>query len=205
MGLVARGRVLFRVTPIVLAGACASAHVSNSPNRPETAASGSANVGAAAGTTTNNSTSPGTLGGTDQWQSSLPGCPGGNGIRISVSSGTGGDSSSILKTDTSSRLKMDTTSILNAVVDQRRSIDTTIVFDVAQKNWTRTNLAAAISAGLSDQARGGYMVCAGVSALIPSATLTIRGAKGRVHFAATLQDLLNSIRSGSGGTSPQLR
>jgi hypothetical protein len=90
-------------------------------------------------------------------------------------------------------------------VNERQSIDTTIVFNIAQRNWTRTNLAAAITAGFADQSRGGYAICAGVSALIPSATLTIKGARGRVHFAATLQDLLNSIRSGPGGASPQLR
>jgi hypothetical protein len=144
-------------------------------------------------------------------QSSLPGCPGGNGIRIAVTSGTSADTS-VRTPDSASRAnaadtsarsgRADSTNILNAVVNERQSIDTTIVFNVAQKNWTRTNLAASISAGLADEARGGYAICAGVSALIPSATLTIRGARGRVHFAATLQDLLNSIRSGPGTASP---
>jgi hypothetical protein len=142
-------------------------------------------------------------------QSLLPGCPGGNGIRIAVTSGAGPDTVGVDSgtrsnpADTSARSgRADTTNILNAVPNERQSIDTTIVFNVAQKSWTRTNLAASISAGLADRARGGYAICAGVSALIPSATLTIRGARGRVHFAATLQELLNSIRSGPGITSP---
>jgi hypothetical protein len=125
----------------------------------------------------------------DTGRAATPGCPGGNGIHISATSGTGTDSSSGV----------------NTIIDERRSIDTTIVFNVARKTWTRTNLAAAITAGLADNARGGYAICAGVSAFIPSANLTISGARGRVHFAATLQQLLNSIRLGPGATSPPPR
>jgi hypothetical protein len=124
-----------------------------------------------------------------QMRSTSSGCPGGNGVHISVNSGTPTDSSSGV----------------NIVVDERRSIDTTIVFNVAQKSWTRTNLAAAITAGLADQSRGGYAICAGVTALMPSATLSINGARGRVHFAATLQNLLNAIRLGPGLAGPQPR
>jgi hypothetical protein len=124
-----------------------------------------------------------------QSRSATPGCPGGNGLHISVNSGTSTDSSSGI----------------NTVIDERRSLDTTMVFNVAQKTWTRTNLAAAITAGLADQTRGGYAICAGVTAMMPSATLTIKGARGRVHFAATLQNLLNAIRLGPGGISPQPR
>ena len=130
--------------------------------------------------------SPGT---SNQGRSATMGCPGGNGIHISVKSGTSTDS----------------TSDINTVIDERRSLDTTIVFNVAQKSWTRTNLAAAITAGLADQTRGGYAICAGVTAMMPSATLTINGARGRVHFAATLQNLLNAIRLGPGAVSPQPR
>jgi hypothetical protein len=99
----------------------------------------------------------------------------------------------------------DSASGINTVIDERRSVDTTIVFNVTRKTWTRTNLAAAITAGLADQTRGGYAICAGVTAMMPSATLTINGARGRVHFAATLQNLLNAIRLGPGGVSPQPR
>lgn len=151
-------------------------------------------------------------------QSPSAGCPGGNGIHISVNSGTGtsrvsaqqmgsGDTLSLMKpsagSDSASRANA--MSSMNAILDDRHSIDTTLVFDVAQKTWTRTNLAAAITAGLADDARGGYAICAGVTALIPSANLTINGARGRVHFAATLQSLLNSIQSGPAGTTSQLR
>jgi hypothetical protein len=117
------------------------------------------------------------------------GCPGGNGIRISVNTGSVTDSSSGIDT----------------VINENRSVDTTIVFNISQKSWTRTNLAAAITAGLSDEARGGYAICAGVTALMPTATLTIKGARGRVHFAATLQNLLNAIRSGPGAVAPSPR
>jgi hypothetical protein len=127
------------------------------------------------------------------------GCPGGNGIHISVNSGTGSNASDGTRTGT------DSSSLLNTVVDEARSVDTTIVFNIAQKNWTRTNLAAAITAGLADQSRGGFAVCAGITAFMPSATLSINGARGTLHFAATLQDLLNSIRTVPGATSPQPR
>ena len=118
------------------------------------------------------------------------GCPGGNGIHISVNTGQASESSSGI----------------NTVIDETRSVDTTIVFNISQKSWTRTNLAAAITAGLADQSRGGYAICAGVTAMMPAATLTIKGARGRVHFAATLQNLLNAIRSGTGAvTTPPRR
>jgi hypothetical protein len=136
--------------------------------------------------------------GSSQSVSPLTGCPGGNGIHISLNSGTSADSSG-----QSSRPSAN--SGINTVIDERHSVDTTLVFNVAQKTWTRTNLAAALTAGLADQSRGGYAICAGVTALMPSATLSIKGARGRVHFAATLQDLLNAIRLGPGATSPQPR
>jgi hypothetical protein len=88
------------------------------------------------------------------------------------------------------------------VIDDKQSLDTTIVFNVAQKSWTRTNLAAAISVGLADESRGRYSICAGVTALMPSATLTIRGARGRVHFTASLKSLTDALRLGPGATSP---
>jgi hypothetical protein len=113
-------------------------------------------------------------------------CPGGNGIHISVTSG-------------------DSASGVSRIIDQSRALDTTIVFNIAERSWTRTNLAAAISVGLADEARGGYMICAGVTALMPSATLTVRGARGLVHFQASLGELTNAIRSAPGAVSPQPR
>jgi hypothetical protein len=113
-------------------------------------------------------------------------CPGGNGIRISLTSG-------------------DSAAAVSRIIDQSRPLDTTIVFDIAERSWTRTNLAAAISVGLADEARGGYMICAGVTALMPSATLTVRGARGRVHFQASLAELTSAIRSAPGAVRPQPR
>jgi len=116
-------------------------------------------------------------------------CPGGNGIHISATSGTVNESGSGT----------------NTVIALRESVDTTLVFDISQKTWTRTNLAAAISIGLADESRGRYSVCAGVSALMPSATLTIRGARGRVHFVASLRNLSDALRLGPGAMSPPPR
>ena len=108
------------------------------------------------------------------------GCPGGNGIHISATSGTITDSSSGV----------------NTVIGLNQSVDTTLVFDIARKTWTLANLAAAISLGLADESRGRYAICAGVSALLPSATLTISGARGRVHFVASLKELNDALRVG---------
>jgi hypothetical protein len=112
----------------------------------------------------------------------LAGCPGGNGIHISTTSGTVSDSSSGV----------------NTVIGLNQSVDTTLVFDISRKTWTRTNFAAAISLGLADESRGRYAICAGVTALMPTATLTISGARGRVHFAASLKELNDALRAGPG-------
>jgi hypothetical protein len=109
------------------------------------------------------------------------GCPGGNGIHISATSGTVTDSSSGV----------------NTVIGLGQSVDTTLVFDISRKTWTRTNFAAAISIGIADESRGRYAICAGVTALMPSATLTISGARGRVHFVASLKELTDALRRGS--------
>ena len=110
------------------------------------------------------------------------GCPGGNGIHISATSGTVTDSAAGV----------------NRVIGIGQSVDTTLVFDITSKTWTRTNLAAAISVGLADESRGRYAVCAGVSALLPNVTLTLQGAHGRVHFVASLKDFNDALRLGPG-------
>lgn len=106
------------------------------------------------------------------------GCPGGNGIHISASSGTLTDSSAGV----------------NTVIALNQSVDTTLVFDISRKTWTRRNVEAAISIGLADESKGRYAICAGVTALLPSATLTISGARGRVHFVASLKELNDALR-----------
>lgn len=110
------------------------------------------------------------------------GCPGGNGIHISATGGTVTDSSSGT----------------NQFIGLGQSIDTTWIFNIQQRTWTRTNLAAALSVGLADETRGRYAICAGVTALMPSATLTLQGARGRVHFAASLKQLSDALRLGPG-------
>jgi len=111
----------------------------------------------------------------------MAGCPGGNGIHITTTSGTVTDSSSGV----------------NTVIGLNQSVDTTLVFDISRKTWTRTNFAAALSLGLADESRGRYAICAGVTALMPTATLTISGARGRVHFAASLKELSDALHAGS--------
>jgi hypothetical protein len=106
------------------------------------------------------------------------GCPGGNGIHISTTSGTLTDSASGV----------------NTVISLDQSVDTTFVFDISRKTCTATNFAAAISLGLADESRGRYAICAGVTALMPSATLTINGVRGRVHFVASLKELNDALR-----------
>jgi len=108
------------------------------------------------------------------------GCPGGNGIHISTTSGTLTESSAGV----------------NTVIGLSQSVDTTLVFDISRKTWTRTDMAAAISLGLADESRGRYSICAGVTALMPSVTLTISGARGRVHFVASLKELNDALRLG---------
>lgn len=120
--------------------------------------------------------SPATM--TDSTGGNLAGCPGGNGIHISTTGGTVTDSASGT----------------NQFIGLGQSVDTTMVFNISQRTWTRTNFAAAISIGLADEQRGRYAICAGVTALMPSATLTLQGARGRVHFAASLKDLSNALR-----------
>jgi hypothetical protein len=112
----------------------------------------------------------------------MAGCPGGNGIHITTTSGTVSDSSSGV----------------NTVIGLNQSVDTTLVFDISRKTWTRTNFAAALSLGLADESRGRYAICAGVTALMPTATLTISGARGRVHFVASLKELTDALRAGPG-------
>jgi len=109
----------------------------------------------------------------------IAGCPGGNGIHITTTSGPVTESSSGV----------------NTVIGLNQSVDTTMVFDISRKTWTRTNFAAALSLGLADESRGRYAICAGVTALMPTATLTISGARGRVHFAASLAQLNNALRA----------
>jgi hypothetical protein len=118
----------------------------------------------------------------DSTVGTMAGCPGGNGIHISATGGT----------------LTDSTGGVNRVIGIGQSVDTTLVFNISRKTWTRTNLAAAISVGIADEARGRYAVCAGVSALLPSVNLTLQGARGRVHFVASLKDFNDALRLGPG-------
>ena len=137
---------------------------------------------------------PGTISLSDAMSRRVPGCPGGNGIRISATPGTLVDSTSGTRRD-STAARGDSASGVNANVGLGQSIDTTLVFNFARKTWTRTNISAAISVGIADESRGRYAICAGVNALLPTATLTITGARGTVHFAADLRQFTNAVRA----------
>ncbi|HEX6626622.1 MAG TPA: hypothetical protein VF105_01590 [Gemmatimonadaceae bacterium] len=115
---------------------------------------------------------------TDSTNGTAAGCPGGNGIHISSTRGTVTDSASGT----------------NQFIGLGESVDTTMVVNISRRTWTATNFAAAISIGLADEQRGRYAICAGVTALMPSATLTLQGVRGRVHFVASLKGLSNALR-----------
>jgi len=103
-------------------------------------------------------------------------CPAGNGIRIYTVAG-GADSAApkqILATAT----------------------DTVLTFDFAERKWSRTDFAAMVDVGWASDDRRRFSVCAGVSVEMPDATLVVRGARGTVHFRASL-DRLTLARASS--------
>ena len=130
----------------------------------------------------------------DSMAGRVVGCPGGNGIRISATAGTLTDSTGATRANTANAAKADSTAGSNAVIGLGQTLDTTLVFNISRKTWTRSNISAAISVGIADESRGSYAICAGVNALLPSATLTITGARGTVHFAADLRQFTNAVR-----------
>src|SRR5688572_21033046 len=66
-------------------------------------------------------------------------------------------------------------------------IDTTWVFQVAQRSWPLGHMEAAIKADWSN-AEGTSRVCSGVMLSMDQAVLTIKGARGSVRFKASLAD-----------------
>jgi hypothetical protein len=69
------------------------------------------------------------------------------------------------------------------------SADTVIKFDFAERKWSRTDFAAMLAVGWASDDRRRFSVCAGVSIEMPDATLVVRGARGTVHFRASLDRL----------------
>lgn len=107
-------------------------------------------------------------------QSSQPvsGCPAGNGVRIYTVVGSA-----------------DSTAPKPALLT---SVDTVLTFDFAERKWARTDFAAMVDVGWASDDRRRFSVCAGVSIEMPDATLVVRGARGRVHFRASLDRLTPS-------------
>jgi hypothetical protein len=67
-------------------------------------------------------------------------------------------------------------------------IDTTWVFQVAQKTWPLGHMEAAIKADWANEQRTNR-VCSGVNLSMDNAILTVKGARGTIHFKASLADL----------------
>jgi hypothetical protein len=73
----------------------------------------------------------------------------------------------------------------------RLPLDTTIVFDVRERRWTRTRYAAALALAVgsggdgtagANRRVGPWRACAGVGVSMRDPTLAIRGASGRVRL-----------------------
>lgn len=125
-------------------------------------------------------------------------CPVVNGIVASV---TSGDS-------TSSRISRDTGAARRTV--RATSIDTTWTFDIRERTWTWSSLAASVGVGLGGTsgevafagmtpardslASRAWSVCAAASVGMQNSTLTLRGARGTVHLRANVTTLEDAGR-----------
>lgn len=74
------------------------------------------------------------------------------------------------------------------LLSTRSAVDSTWFFSVAQRTWPLGHMEASVKADWSD-ASGSGRVCTGVSLSMEQATLTVKGARGSVHFRADLSDL----------------
>jgi hypothetical protein len=77
-------------------------------------------------------------------------------------------------------------------ISMSTAVDTTWVFNVARKTWNFGHIDAAIKAdwvGANQNSR----VCSGVTASMEDARLSVTGARGTIHFKASLADL-SSLR-----------
>ena len=110
-------------------------------------------------------------------------CVAGNGVRITTVVGTGASGSA--------------GSTVLALTD------TTLVFNYAERSWTRTDFAAMVDVGWASEDRRRINVCAGVSIEMSEATIVVRGARGRIHFRASL-DRLTQFKSASTASGASL-
>ena len=95
------------------------------------------------------------------------------------------------------------------VLDSRTTIDTTIAFDIDDKQWTRPQLVAEVAAGVSGGAsagafprpgtgaRGPWHACVGVLVGMRQPTLVLRGVRGQVHLEVDLSPLTGVMGSSS--------
>jgi hypothetical protein len=80
-------------------------------------------------------------------------------------------------------------------VDRRTAVDTTFTFNVAERRWSLSELAASVAAGLADSARGRWYLCAGAAVGLRRPTLVVRGARGQIRLRASLEELSRALES----------
>lgn len=73
-------------------------------------------------------------------------------------------------------------------VSLQSAVDSTWVFNIAQRSWPLGHIEAAIKADWANAA-GNSRICSGVSLSMDQAVLTVKGARGTVRFKASLADL----------------
>lgn len=78
-------------------------------------------------------------------------------------------------------------------IDRSASVDTTFRFDVSERRWILSSLAASAAAGLTDTTRGRWYFCAGAAVGLTRPTLVIRGARGVVRLRASLAELSRAL------------
>jgi hypothetical protein len=73
----------------------------------------------------------------------------------------------------------------------QHAVDTTWVFQVARRSWPLGHIEASIKADWANPA-GTSRVCSGVNLSMDQAVVTVKGARGTVHFKASLAELNGS-------------
>ena len=134
--------------------------------------------------------------GAQQRDSTLSDCRGFNGIYVDVwwgGTGAVGDTSRTSADSGGFRF------------DGRRTVDTTLTFNVAERTWTRPSVTAVVLAGASSTgasragtgttaagsgtARRGWHVCTGATITGHQPTLVLRGVRGQMHLKVDLTAL----------------
>ena len=122
-----------------------------------------------------------------------PGCAVLNGIRISAS---WGDSTGAGRRADTARTRF--------LVDGRTTIDTTLTFNVADRQWSRPSLDAMVAAGASSRASSApWRACVGITVGMQQPTIALRGVRGQLHLKVDLTSLARIPGSGLSDSSRQ--